>query len=455
VKNTTILKAPITPAAGYRRNVDYDEALERSVLGVCIIEPGAFGSIYTHLGEECFYNTHHRTVYQALHTLWQQGSAIDMLTLNRHLCSAGTTTLGDGNTAWYLSTLTADVVNGAHLPQWCALLRRLAARRQLINLTAGGLVDDDVETTIAAIQQQLQHTIHTHTPNDWIDTTTAARTLAAHMEQAATHTLAGISTGLPALDHLNGGLRPGQLVVIGARPGTGKSALAAGIALQAARQGHSTGIISLEMSAHELMARLLSRETQIPYSQIDRRGAAATPQLHQTAHTHLAALSQLPIWFADHAQMTIHDIRARAEKLKRQHNLALLVVDYLQLVEEDSRHHNRSREQGVSAISRGLKTLAMQLQIPIIALSQLNRDSETRANKRPTMADLRESGAIEQDADIIMLLHRDWRCGIATDPYGQSTEYQADLFVAKWRNGATLDLRLHFDPPTMTFSERP
>lgn len=436
---------------GYRRHIDYDETLERSVLGVCTIEPGAFGRIYGHLGEDCFYNTAHRTVYTAMQALWQQGSPVDLLTLTRHLYHSGIHTLGDSNTAYYLTLLTADVVNSAHLPHWCTLLRQLAARRRLITLTSSGLCNDDVDDTLALLRHQLDEATTT-TPGDWIDAPAATRALSTSMDEAATQQMHGISTTFRTIDNQNGGLRPGQLAILGARPSVGKSALAAAIAIEAARQGHPTGIISLEMQAHELMGRLLSRETRIPHRTIDRN-LITTPEGRNTLHHAMQALAALPLWFADSAQLTIHDIRARAEKLKRNHHLGLLVVDYLQLVQEPH-NTNRSREQGISAISRGLKMLAMELQIPVLALSQLNRESENRANKRPTMADLRESGAIEQDADIVMLLHRDWRSGITTDPHGSSTEDQADLFIAKWRNGATFDLRLHFDPLTMTFTER-
>jgi replicative DNA helicase len=437
---------------GFHRDADYDEALERNVLGVLIIEPAAYSAVYRLLTSDCFYNPDHRRVYTAINTLWQQGHVIDIMILNRHLCDDGATTIGDGPTAWYLSTLIADVVTSAHLPQWCALLRRLATRRQLIALTAGGLCNDDVDDTINAIQQQLQQAIQTQTPDDWVDAATAARLLTQQMDEAIGNKMNGISTTFATIDNANGGLRPGQLVVIGARPSAGKSALAAGIAAEAAKQGHRVGIISLEMGAAELMGRILSRESHISHSTIDR-GTIETDLQRSMLQQSLDTLAALPISFADHAQMTIHDIRARAEKLKRDYNLALLIIDYLQLIEEAGSQH-RSREQGVSAISRGLKLLAMNLEIPIIALSQLNRESENRANKRPTMGDLRESGAIEQDADIVMLLHRDWRCGIHTDAHGNSTEHQADLIVAKWRNGITLDLKLHFTPATMTFTER-
>ena len=162
-------------------------------------------------------------------------------------------------------------------------------------------------------------------------------------------------------------------------------------------------------------------------------------------------ITTLPLYFSDGGSVTIHDIRAKAEQLHRTHGLDMLIIDYLQLIDEvDTK--SRSREQGVSQISRGLKTLAMQLQIPVIALSQLNRESEHRNNKRPTLSDLRESGAIEQDADIVLLLHRDHRSGILTDSTGHCTKEQADLTVAKWRNGITHDVKLHFNPALMLFS---
>jgi replicative DNA helicase len=228
----------------------------------------------------------------------------------------------------------------------------------------------------------------------------------------------------------------------------GKSAMAGGIALAAAQAGKQVGFVSMEMPAHELFARMVSHHTGNNFKMIETPPDGQIDNVLQKVRT----LAGLPLHFADDANLTIHDIRARAQQLKHQHGLDLLIVDYLQLIAEHG-DSKRSREQQISAISRGLKMIAMSLQIPVIALSQLNRESEHRSNKRPTLADLRESGAIEQDADIVMLLHRDYRSGIEHDAQGNSTATQADLMIVKWRNGSCFDLKLHFNPETMRFGE--
>src|SRR5690606_27095806 len=202
---------------------------------------------------------------------------------------------------------------------------------------------------------------------------------------------------------------------LAARPSVGKSALAGGIALHTARHEGPVGFISLEMSTEEVFGRMVSADSNEPYSTVDRDVLLEERQ-RRHMYDSVDRLSGLPIFFSDRAQVNVHDIRARAETLKRRHGIKLLIVDYLQLIEEtNARGANRNREQQISEISRGLKKIAMNLHIPVIALSQLNRESEHRQNKRPLLSDLRESGSLEQDADIVMLLHRDWRCGITTD----------------------------------------
>ncbi len=436
----------------YTPHLDHDPDIERAVLGVCLLQPHAYGSVSELLTDDCFYETAHRQVYQAMQQLWQQGSPIDTLSICSSLYAQGVHTLGDDSTAYYLAQLTSAVVGDAHLQHWCTLLRHMAARRLLLQLTTQGIKGTDIVAAAEDMQQRLRQVMEVRTTQQWHSASAAAMQLSQHMDEVKDKNLIGISTTFRTIDKLNGGLRPGQFIVIGARPGMGKSALAGHIAQQAALGGHHVGIISLEMPARDLFARMLSSSTHIPFADIDRN-RITNPSLHTHLHRQLGRLAELPLWFSDHTQLSIHDIRARAEKLHRNHPLGLLIVDYLQLVDDTADNRYRNREQTISQISRGLKLLAMSLQIPVIALSQLNRESENRNNKRPTMADLRESGAIEQDADIIMLLHRDWRCGITTDAQGQSTEHQADLFIVKWRNGAPLDLRLRFNPHTMTFEE--
>lgn len=428
----------------------YNTEIERSVLGICTLEPTAFSSIYGLLTEECFFAHEHAQVFHAMTQLWESGAPIDLLTLSDELYKQGIATIRGDNTAYYLAQLSKDVVTSAHLHHWCLLLRELAAKRLMQQLTTSGYSGDDVVAVAEQIQTALRKALEVRSSDDWLDASSAAIALTTHMDEAKHKKLIGISTTFPQIDKINGGFRPGQLVVIGARPSVGKSALMGSIAATAAQQGIHTGIISLEMPAKDIFGRMVSADSGQSFSDIDRNRLEEAQRAY--IYNSITALSALPLWFSDTTQVTIHDIRARAEKLKRRHGLGLLIIDYLQLIEEATTN-NRNREQNISQISRGLKMLAMNLDIPVIALSQLNRESENRANKRPTMADLRESGAIEQDADIIMLLHRDWRCGITTDALGHSTETQADLLIPKWRNGIPLDLKLNFEPHTMKFSE--
>ena len=429
---------------------NYDTLLEQQVLACCLVHDGAFASVHGLLTPQCFAYPTHSTLYDALHSIWQQGFGVDVFTIAHQLQSMGVKELDGQPPIGYLAGLCADVQPQHMLAQWCQILRTLAARRLMIQLTTTPYTGGDVVDEAARLQAQLQDVLQVHTINQWIDAATATIRLQQHIDELANGQVRYLSTTFPSLDKLNGGFRPGQLVVLGARPSVGKSALAGSIALQAATQGYRVGFLSLEMPVQELMGRIASLQFSIPHAQLDRQ---VLPETMQQFATHVHRLSPLPIYFSDTPQATIHDIRARAEQLRAQQGIDILIVDYLQLIDENPQYKQRNREQNISAISRGLKLIAMQLQIPVIALSQLNRESEHRANKRPTLADLRESGAIEQDADIVMLLHRDWKAGILTDEQGNSTEHQAQLIICKWRNGTTLDLPLNFAPHYMKFTE--
>ncbi|RYE26228.1 MAG: hypothetical protein EOP51_01355 [Sphingobacteriales bacterium] len=442
----------ITPSqhkriAGFQPHTHYDTQLEGNVLAALIATDGVFGSMHGLLTEDCFYYPANKQVYNAMATMWQQGRAIDMLLVSQHFYAGGIATLGGIATMHYLLGLGDTGCNHAHLQDWCLTLRDMAARRTLVQLTSSGLPSNDILEAATALQQSIARAIDIHTADDWANANATMQQLSRHMQDAQQQKDNGISTTIADVDEMNGGMRGGQLVVIGARPSVGKSALAGSIALAAAKAGHSVGFLSLEMPARDVLQRMLAIESDIAFSLLDRGRAHDDNKLPDA----MARIAALPLHFSDTGSVTIHDIRAKAQQLHRTQGLALLIVDYLQLVEEvDTK--TRSREQGVSQISRGLKSLAMELDIPVIALSQLNRESEHRTNKRPTLADLRESGAIEQDADIVMLLHRDHRSGILHDATGNSTHDQADLFICKWRNGITQDVKLHFDGPVMRFS---
>lgn len=437
--------------AGYQAHIHYEPELEEAVLNTCIMVPQAFGSVYSMLDESCFYDELHGQVYTALRDMWQQGYAIDMLMLCQWLYAQGTHELKGLNTHAAIALLCDGMGSNTHLQAHCAQLRELAARRALVALTSSGLPHHDVLESAARLQADIAKAVEVKSNNHWQQARSVALAVMKQMDDSEAHD-DGISSTIPQLDEINGGLMGGQLIVLGARPSVGKSALAGAIALKAAERGVAVGFVSLEMPSRDVLSRMACQHSGIPLHLLrkPRLLHETTTARIQQSMAHVAAL---PLHFSEASVVTVHDIRAKATSLKQQHGLGLLIVDYLQLIEEapGSGSGARNREQGISQISRGLKLLAMELDIPVLALSQLNRASEHRPGKRPTLADLRESGAIEQDADGVLLLHRDERAGITHDAQGNPTTHQADIIVAKWRNGECFDMKLRFDGGCMRF----
>jgi replicative DNA helicase len=255
----------------------------------------------------------------------------------------------------------------------------------------------------------------------------------------------GIPTGYAEFDRMTTGLNPGDLVIIAARPSMGKTALALNIAVNAASSGHGVGIYSLEMASELLGERIIARAGRISSGGI-RNGTLSPDDYDKMVET-AAKTTKWPIYVDDTSYLTITDLRIRAGRMCAKHKIGLLIVDYLQLM--DGRHGSKRQEQ-VAEISRGLKTLAGSLGIPILALSQLNRSLESRANKRPMLSDLRESGAIEQDADTIVFIYRDEVYNRRDDNPNKGF---ADIIIAKQRNGPTGEFRLIFDPDYSTFAD--
>lgn len=434
--------------SGYEENIDYDKELEKSVLGIFLIEPYSYSRVHGLLSEDCFYLPSHNRVYQTIRNMWTLGMQIDLVSVCRRMYDKGHVVMEDfSNTGYYLTTICADVVQSAHLQQWCLMLRELAVKREVIRITREGLAGDDPLAATQRIQKQLEDALKVSSTNDWIDASMAAVQLTEHMDEVRGKVI-GLQTGFDMIDNVNGGLRGGQLIVLGARPAVGKSALMGGLAVHIAKQSAPVGIISLEMPARDIFGRMASSESGISFREIDRN-ELNEPQMNVVMKS-ITNLASLPIYFSDTAKTNIFDIRAKAELLKQKHGIKALFVDYLQLVEETT-GKNRNRENAISEISRGLKMIAMNMDIPVIALSQLNRESESK-DRKPKKSDLRESGSLEQDADIVMLLHRDYAIGKVTDEQGNSTINKAELLIEKWRNGSPLKVDLHFEPTTMKFS---
>lgn len=424
---------------------------EEVLLGALLLEKDKLTEVVAILpSSEMFYKEPHRHIYQAILSVKGLGENVDTITVCHELDKNDKLELVGG--AYAVTKLTMDVVSSAHAETHARIISEMHRKRETIRI-CGEAITQSYETgtesreVIQSAQEQLLGVSHTSTANDWKTMQQATVELTNHMDEVKGKTL-GIPTGFPKLDEANGGLPRGSLTVLGARPSVGKSAIMGSMALAAAKSNYKVGVISLEMPTVGVYGRMVSSESGIAFKSIN----TATLEDSQLTHvTHyMEQLSKLPVYFSDTAKVSIRDIEAKAYKLHKKHGLDILFVDYIQLVEGIEKR--QIREQVVSQISRGLKLLAMSLNIAVVALAQLNRESE-KEKRKPRSSDFRESGALEQDADIVMLLHRDWRMGVLDDGLGNSTENEADLICTKWRNGEPITLKLHFETTTMTFSE--
>lgn len=433
----------------YLENIHYSLDTEKNVLGALLLEPDAYDEVHGTLSPECFYSPDNKSVYEAIESISQTGGKVDSATVANVLSKQGVTQMNNNNLFYHLATLSSNVVSTAHLKDWAYILREKYASRKMLELsfTLANAKDDPFDRALKT-EQILEKIFDIKDNDDWRSSEQVGRDLLRHMDEAAQYNIPGIPTGLKELDNTNGGFRKGDLVVIGARPSVGKSAFMGMMCLEMARKGIKIGLVSLEMKDHRILARIVSIESEVPHAKIDRGRFIDNVERNKVLKA-VERLSGMPIYMSQTTRITARDIRTKAKKLHKKYGLGALFIDYLQLVEPNSKDGNR--EQQVAAISRTLKELAMEIDIPIILLAQLNRESEKRSDKRPSLADLRESGAIEQDADVVMLLHRDYHVGIQKDENGISTKEQADLFIPKWRDGRTIHIKLGFDGEQMRF----
>lgn len=436
----------------FREFIDYDIELEEKILGVFLVEPHSYSLVFSILREECFYGAITLEIYKAIKDVYEKGYGIDYLVVQRFFFNQGITQIDGYNIPFIVTKLQTGVYSSAHLVSWCLILRDLTAKRLMYRLKNSGPPVGDTFEEMQKMEDQLRDIRNIKITDDWIHISEVAKKLLDHMDSVKDKELLGISTSIPVLDKMNSGFRETQLIVIGARPSVGKSAFMGKIAAFAAFAGKTVGIISLEMDDKDILARNVSAESDIDHWRIDRNAFDQEDEMRQKVYATIGKLSTLPIYFSDTAQVNITDIRAKAERLRAKKGMDLLVIDYLQLIETESAA-GRNRQEEVAKITRGLKILAMNMKIPIIILAQLNRVSTEKADKKPDSHHLRESGSIEQDADVIILLHSDWYAGIKEDENGRSTEGQVDILVTKWRNGAKTEIKLNFHGPTMKFSE--
>jgi replicative DNA helicase len=419
---------------------------EESVLGAMMLSAEAIADVVEVVKPEDFYKSANGTIFDTLRGLYGRGDPVDAITAVEELRRRGILEQVGGHL--YVHELVEQVPTPAAAGNYARIVAQHALLRRLIQ-AAGDIMEmgystpEDPERTADEAEQRI-YEVARHDEKDQVaslrELVDQAMTDLEHIQNRES-AFAGLPTGFRDLDELLSGLQQGNLVIVAARPGVGKSSFATNLARNAAVESRvPVAMFSLEMSRWEIGMRLLCGEAGVPWDRIRGRrvGADDWSRIVQAAEV----LHDAPLSIVDSGNVTIVDIRAKARRLSaRRQGLGLIIVDYLQLMS----HHRRvdNRQQEIAEISRSLKLLAKELNIPVIAVSQLNRDPERRQDKRPQLSDLRESGAIEQDSDVVMFIHRD-----DSDP---SKKGLADLIVAKHRNGPTDTVPLTFMPHLTQF----
>lgn len=429
---------PTTPGD---RTPPQDMAAEQSVLGAMLISKDAIADVSEAIRGVDFYRPSHETIHDAIIDLYGRGEPVDMVTVAAELQRRGELQRIGG--APYLHTLSANVPIAANAAYYAEIVREKAILRRLVDAgtkivqigyAGEGQVDDIVDTAQAEVYKITERrSAEDYSPlSDIMDGVLDEIEAISNREAG----LYGVPTGFADLDDLTNGLHSGQMIIVAARPAMGKSTLALDLCRAASIHNNLTSVFfSLEMTRSEITMRLLSAEAKVPLNHI-RNGNMNDDDWAKLARK-MGEVSSAPMFIDDSPNMTMMEIRAKARRLKQRHDLRLIVIDYMQLMTSGKKVESRQLE--VSEFSRQIKLLAKELSVPIIALSQLNRGPEQRGDKRPMMSDLRESGSLEQDADMVILLHRD-------DVYEKESTRpgEADLIVAKHRNGPTRDITVAF-----------
>ncbi|MEQ6900855.1 replicative DNA helicase [Nocardioides sp. YIM 152588] len=437
--------APYEPGQAPQRPGDrtppQDMAAEQSVLGAMLISKDAIADVVEVLRGVDYYRPAHESIHDAILDLYGRGEPADMVTVAGELQRRGELQKIGG--APYLHTLAANVPIAANAGFYADIVREKAVLRRLVD--AGTKVvqlsyagEGDVDSIVNQAQAEIYSVTDRRKAEDFVPLSDIMDSVLDEIEAIENREdgMYGVPTGFAELNDLTNGFHGGQMIIVAARPAVGKSTLALDFCRAASIGANMASVFfSLEMSRTEITMRLLSAEARIPLNHI-RNGKMTTEEWERLAR-HVSKVSASPMFIDDSPGMTLTEIRAKARRLKQKHDLKLIVLDYLQLLTSGKKVESRQVE--VSEFSRQIKLLAKELEVPIIALSQLNRGSEQRADKRPMTSDLRESGSIEQDADIVILLHRD-------DVYEKESTRpgEADLIIAKHRNGATRDIVVAF-----------
>lgn len=424
--------------------------LEEVVLGAMMIDKKGVDEVIDILHPDVFYKDAHRFIYEAIFVLFEESQPVDLLTVSAQLKKAGKLEAVGGD--FYLIKLTQKVASSAHIEFHARIILQKYIQRSLIKIS-NEIIEDayDESTDVFDLLDNAEAKLYDVTQGNLKRSAETAQNLVIQAKKkieeiANREGLSGIPSGFDKLDKLTSGWQPSDLIIVAARPGMGKTALTLSMARNMAVNSNTpVAFFSLEMSSVQLITRLISSETGLSSEKL-RTGKLEKHEWEQL-NVKVKTLEKAPLFIDDTPSLSIFDLRAKARRLASQHGIKMIMIDYLQLMTAGGSQKGGNREQEISTISRNLKALAKELNVPVIALSQLSRAVETRGgSKRPILSDLRESGAIEQDADIVSFIYRPeyYKIEEWDDEERTPTQGQAEFIVAKHRNGGLDNIRLKF-----------
>ena len=431
--------------------LDFEEA----VLGALLVEPNCVDEVLEELQPSCFYDPRHRMIYEAMVSLVNEHVALDLLSVSQKLLANGNLETVGG--AIRLASLSQKIGAAAHIEYYVKILKQKTIQRDLITASFDILKSSydesvDVDELIDMSQSKIFSAIQNNVRKDVQEIGSVIKTAMEDVERMQEQSgLSGVPSGYPSIDKITMGWQPSDLIILAARPSVGKTAFALNIARNAAVDHNMpVAVFSLEMPAIQLAKRLMTSESGLPAEKI-KGGSKLEPYEWEQLEYRLKALSKAPLYVDDTPSLPIMEFRTKAKRLVKTKGVRLVIVDYLQLMQGPAELRGM-REQEVAAISRTLKATAKELNVPIIALSQLSRDAVKRSggNGKPQLSDLRESGSIEQDADMVVFVHRPDYLGLGETENGKET---TQIIIAKHRNGETGDIDMLFKSEQVRFVE--
>lgn len=451
-ENTDILRKPLDVIGRKRETLDLSsytfgkippqaKELEEAVLGAMMLEAGAVAAVIDILKPESFYVNAHQHIFQAIHNLFNKSKPVDILTVTEELKRMGT--IEDAGGPFAITELTGRIASAANVEHHARIVAQKFIQRELIRISSEIIKEAYEDTTdvfelLDRAEQNMFSVVDRNLRRSYNPMSNLLSKALTELENIKNHQdkLTGIPSGFTELDRVTGGWQKPDLIIIAARPGMGKTSFVLSIARNAAVDYNKpVAIFSLEMSSLQLVNRLISGEAELEGEKL-RRGTLEPYEWMQLEHK-AHKLSEAPIYIDDTPAINIFELRAKCRRLKKQHDVQLFIVDYLQLMAASPDSKAGNREQEISNISRSLKSIAKELDTPIIAISQLSRAVETRGGtRRPQLSDLRESGAIEQDADLVIFLYRPEYYQLDVDENNNPTRGVAEIIIAKHRNGA-------------------